>query len=499
MQKMYSYIKKHKIEIIAILVLLLVSGFFRLYHLNTTPPGLYGDEAANGLDILQNIFKGNWQTIYPLNGYREALFFYLQSIGVLIFGNTIFGLRIAPAIIGIITTIVLYCAVKHFFGKRIGFLAALLYALLPWAIVVSRDGFRANLFPLIVCLSVWMAGIAYKKPRLVLWPMLAGLFFGLGAYTYTSYRFYFLFVLMFVAWAFFKRPKIRKAIVLASLTTLIVLVPIATTYLRHPDYFATRGDISILNAPSVPRAVAVTSAKTAAMFFIKGDGEPRHNTFAQPALSYVVAPFFVGALVWAYKKRDKKVLFCASWLLLMLVPGFIGYHNAPHYLRNIGALPFLVTITAYGFNLLLNIKAKQRMLKILIPSAVCLIYLFTAYSSYTGYFQRWAVADKTKEAYFYNASEAAEYILENPQNKYCVLGSTFHTKWTIDYLTNQKPLQIAYYSQKNDLSPSCTLNDDATFLAIDKDSRWKDELPKTYTANELRDKDNYLTITVYSP
>jgi 4-amino-4-deoxy-L-arabinose transferase-like glycosyltransferase len=499
LQKIHNFIKRHKVEIVTIVVLLLVSVFFRLYRLDTAPPGLYGDEAANGLDILQNIFKGNWQVIYPLNGYREALFFYLQSFGVLIFGNTIFALRIAPAIIGIITTIVLYYTVKHFFGKRIGFLAALLYAILPWAIVISRDGFRANLFPLIICLSVWMAGIASKKPRSILWPILAGLFFGLGAYTYTSYRFYFLFVLLFIAWVFFKHPKFRKAITVVSLTTAIMLIPIATTYLKHPDYFATRGDISILNAPSVPKAAAATTAKTAAMFFIRGDGEPRHNTFAQPALSYVVAPFFVGALVWAYKKRDKKILFCTGWLVLMLVPGFIGYHNAPHYLRDIGALPFLVTITACGFNLLLNVKTKQRMLKILIPSAVCIIYLFTAYSSYTNYFQKWAVSTKTKEAYYYNTSEAAEYILENPERKYCILGSNLHTKWTVDYLTYRQSAQIVYYTPENDLSPSCTLNDNVTFLAINKDSRWQDELPKTYTITELRDKDNYLTITVYSP
>ena len=63
--------------------------FFRFYKLNTLPPGLHPDEAANGLDIFRILENHDWRIIYNTNGPREALFFYLQAIFVYFMGNTI--------------------------------------------------------------------------------------------------------------------------------------------------------------------------------------------------------------------------------------------------------------------------------------------------------------------------------------------------------------------------------------------------------------------------
>src|SRR4051812_27737466 len=97
----------------------------RLYQLASLPPGLHPDEAANGLDVFRILEQHDWRPFYSTNGGRESLFFFLQSIGVSIFGNTIVGLRIAPALLGTASVGAVYLWVTSWFGRRTAIIAAL--------------------------------------------------------------------------------------------------------------------------------------------------------------------------------------------------------------------------------------------------------------------------------------------------------------------------------------------------------------------------------------
>lgn len=45
--------------------IVIIASLFRLYHITSTPPGLYRDEAADGNNALENIHTGTMKVFYP--------------------------------------------------------------------------------------------------------------------------------------------------------------------------------------------------------------------------------------------------------------------------------------------------------------------------------------------------------------------------------------------------------------------------------------------------
>ena len=86
------------------IVVLSVAVLLRLYSLDTIPRGLLWDEAHNGLDALR-ILDGERPIFLTGNFGREALCVYLQAISVAVMGQTDLSLRIASALVGILTIV----------------------------------------------------------------------------------------------------------------------------------------------------------------------------------------------------------------------------------------------------------------------------------------------------------------------------------------------------------------------------------------------------------
>ncbi|MGB1253205.1 MAG: hypothetical protein ACPG8W_21510, partial [Candidatus Promineifilaceae bacterium] len=67
--------------------MLLIGGIaaaFRFWGLGTLPPGLYSDEAFNGLDAL-SILNGQHALFFEANNGREPFYIYLTSFAVRFF------------------------------------------------------------------------------------------------------------------------------------------------------------------------------------------------------------------------------------------------------------------------------------------------------------------------------------------------------------------------------------------------------------------------------
>lgn len=118
-----------------LLLALATAVFFRFWQLNDFPPGLYHDEAYNGLDALSLTqgatfprFYEGWElyaqdahadrppneTRFPVffegNYGREPLHIYLMALSVAIFGNTPFAIRLVPALAGVLAVWTTYFA-----------------------------------------------------------------------------------------------------------------------------------------------------------------------------------------------------------------------------------------------------------------------------------------------------------------------------------------------------------------------------------------------------
>ncbi len=133
-------IKSSPIHLFALIAVLLLAAFLRIWQLDSFPPGLYHDEAYNGLDALSLVqgktfpqFYEGWElyaqeaydgnppvpTRFPIfftgNYGREPLHIYLMALSIWLFGPTPFAIRLVPALAGVLSVFTTYLAAKAIF------------------------------------------------------------------------------------------------------------------------------------------------------------------------------------------------------------------------------------------------------------------------------------------------------------------------------------------------------------------------------------------------
>ena len=85
---------------LALILVILVAAFLRLWKLQDIPPGIYPDEAQNATDAIQTLETRQPQAFYPANNGREGLFNNLTALSFALFGISIWSLKIVPAVAG---------------------------------------------------------------------------------------------------------------------------------------------------------------------------------------------------------------------------------------------------------------------------------------------------------------------------------------------------------------------------------------------------------------
>jgi len=473
-----------KIKLILAIIILL-GAFLRFWHLNEIPPGLYPDVAINGNDALDALLNGQFKVFYPENNGREGLFINLIAISFLIFGPSIWAIKIVAALIGTLTILGTYLFVKELFtGKaapafnnqqkfdnpdprnyekkesliaslkrnlklklpfpeKIALLASFFTAISFWHILFSRLGFRAIMLPFILVFSFYflLKGLNQQKP---LHFILAGIFFGLGFYTYISFRlavlmlpFLFLFYL-----PFFKETK-RKYFywwfLFASFTFLFAL-PIIIYFIKNPQDFIFRaGGISIFAQPNPIKSLLESLFKHLLMFNFQGDFNWRHNFSGKPMLYWPLGLFFLIGFVFSLKeiiknfliKRnwDSKIipyLILFSWFFSMLLPGILTAEGIPHALRVIGVIPSSMAFSALGGILVLDFFKKIKANRFLVYFFFILFLVNVTFHEFFQYFEAWAKNPEVKGAFTENFKMMGEYLNSLPENslKYVIVNES---------------------------------------------------------------------------
>ena len=261
--------KTPKIITGALLVLILaVAVFFRFYNITETPPGLYPDEAANGVNALDAISSGHYKVFYPENNGREGLFMNIQAISVKYFGAYPWSLRIVSGVFGVLTVLGLFLLTQLLWSPTIALVASYLVAISFWPVNFSRIGFRAIMLPFIL---VWAFYFLWKgiQNRSKILLFLAGIVYGAGFNTYISWRVSPLLVgILFLAFLFSKNwnkslpasdavlplSRENKKYVIKSgfiflAGTLIMMTPLVYYYLQNPaDFMGRAAQVSIFNS-----------------------------------------------------------------------------------------------------------------------------------------------------------------------------------------------------------------------------------------------------------
>jgi len=434
-----------KKTLILLMVILLIAGFFRLWRLSSIPPGLYPDEAINGNEAIVN----PGQLFYPENNGREGLFISLISLSFSIFGISIWSFKIVPAIIGILTVFGLYILTKELIiqvtnneqrATNIALLSSFFLAISFWHTNFSRIGFRAILVPFILVFSFYFLFRGFRTKK-SLYFIISGVFFGLGFYTYISYRLVVLLLplVLISFWFVYQKQNLKKQfllfVVYCLLSIIIVALPIGIYFLKNPENFIGRATpISIFAAQDPIKEFGKSLTLHLGMFNFYGDPNWRHNFATSPMLFWPVGLLFLIGLILSIKdlntsiKKKNYSLFvvhCSliSWFFIMLLPGILTYEGIPHALRAVGVIPVVYIFAALGgyhlYDWLSN-KIKNEKLFIVL----CFLFFISLSSAqFYKYFFSWAQNPETGNAFSKDYIELGNYLnsLSPETQKYVII------------------------------------------------------------------------------
>ncbi|MFH0712466.1 MAG: glycosyltransferase family 39 protein [Candidatus Jorgensenbacteria bacterium] len=473
-------------KLVGVLILiLLLASFLRLYSLNSAPPGLYSDEATNGNNAVQALEAappdGGFRAFYAENNGREGLFINIQAIFIKLIGSTgLIGpieiLRLPSALFGILTVLGVYFLTKELFGdKRIALFAAFLIATSFWHINFSRIGFRAIMAPAFLTWGLYLlllsysprfageAGKSYRSYWTYLLPLLAGAVYGLGMHSYIAYRATPL-LIVFSLWLLGIRHGWKRTLKIGAIfivASIIVFLPLGFYFLENPaDFFGRTSQISVWQSPTPLKDLGLNILKTAGMFSVAGDYNPRHNIPGSPLLYWPVGILFLmGIFVGIKKLTQNSILF--AWLVVSALPVIISNEGMPHALRAILMAPPVFILAALGGAWLYEKIRSIGPISLIGPIGLIFLIVFSAVNAYTSYFIDWAKRPDVASAFNQDIVRVAEEMNKLPPEtpKYLIIDTGGHDvrkigspAQTIMYLTDtylpekQKERNIFYIS-----------------------------------------------------
>lgn len=384
--------------VLLLLPLLLLAALLRLWQLETLPPGLYHDEAYNGLDALALLHRDTfpqfhegwehyaadahagapprptrWPVFFEGNYGREPLHVYLMALSIRVFGATPFAIRLVPALAGVLAVVAVYLAAGALLPRRWSpgapLVAAFILAVCFPALHFSRFGIRAMLFLPLAALAVHAFWRAYAQREQrgrgwTLWLAAAGVWLGLGIYTYAAARLFpLLFVLFVLAWLGRDQARWRAlfpGITLMAGVSLLVAAPLLLFFLRYPYYFSFRiGYVAAHGRGVVEGRPWLTwlynSGRVIRGLLWHGEEHLRHNLPGRPFLDPLQAGLVIAGAVTAFRTIWRRAtddaglrwLFLGLWLLIMLLPSILS-GDAPHFGRLSGAAPPLAILAGVG-------------------------------------------------------------------------------------------------------------------------------------------------------
>lgn len=391
---------KQKFLLVAILLL---AAFLRLYRINEVPPGVNRDEAAIGYTAYSLIKTGKdeYGRPFPLSfqsfgDWKLPLYIYVTIPLVKMFGLTELAVRLPSALAGIATVGLTYFLILELFWKleirnlklqAIALLSALLLAVSPWHIHLSRVESESNLAVLftIVALLFFFKGI--KRPVFFLG---SALFFALTYYTYHgNHVTTTLFIVGLVVLFRSVIPKRKEAFAAIGLFIILVSFILSQT-LKQADKTKLSG-ISIFGNPAVihekieiprnryPNPSAwyirlrynrVTFAIETIMknyissfspefLFIRGGTNRAHNIQNFGNLYPIDAPFFYLGIILVFLGRKKQPMQLLLWWFLISPIAASITKDAPHTNRMFAIYPLPPILIALGIQKFLEVIPKK--------------------------------------------------------------------------------------------------------------------------------------------
>jgi len=362
--------KSQKTSPILILFFLLITGtILRFFQIETHP--LWLDEAMT-YHFSLNPFLEYWNLISAGGEVHPPLFYWIEWIA-LQFGNNEFVLRFFPAIFGILSIPLVYFLGLELFDRvEVGLLAAALLTFSPFHIMYSQEArmYSLVLFFMVLTLIVYIRAIRTNEMKD--WVLFA-VFSALTLWTH-FYPAIFIGILYLVA-LYRNTQHVKKIAVSFGLSVLILLplIPIAVQLFSSRTAGLPTWGLSAM-AFLISTIVKFSLSSTIGLLvlfplFIVGIIELKNKEMRHLALGLIFVLIISAALAFRMPMVERYVLFLLPvyyvgiagvyslfkekenvniifpilfvWIVLLSMPGLIGYYAEGEYYDWRGAAGYL--------------------------------------------------------------------------------------------------------------------------------------------------------------
>jgi len=324
-------------EALAVAGLFLVGLVARGTFTADIPWILGGDEAAGGLSALEWI-RGERDNPFGVGWYDfPALYFFVQSISIRLFGQTIEALRLTSALAGALTVLAAYWFLREAFGRWVALAGATYLSAFHFHIHFSRLGLNNvwdGLFLTLGAAAFWRGWNRGSRLSFAI----AGIASGLAQYFYASSRILFLLFPLWLAVAFLRDRKLVRArlpgLAIGLLGALVVAFPLALFYLGHKAAFVAPYSRVSLLGPLLENMLATSGEsvwgilieqfKTSAMAFTGTELRYWYQP-GQPMLLPIPATLFLmGACLVLLNLTRLPELWLGLWVVGAIIVGALS-------------------------------------------------------------------------------------------------------------------------------------------------------------------------------
>ena len=346
----------------------------RLVAIGSIPPGMWYDEAINGIDALR-IGRGHWPIFFATEMHpREPAYMYSLAGFFALFGHSVAKARIVSALWGVATVALFYPVAKRLLGG-VGWALVATFAIsvFRWHVHFSRTVFRTLLAPFFLLGVVWFF-LRWRERRRPVDALLCGAMLGGGMYTYISFRLVPVLLGAWVLWLLARgEMNLRRdwrGLAMIAAAASVVFAPLGVDYVRNPWHFHGRTDevsmfvkqVEVMDSagakttqevrksPSeVMRDVGANARDIALMWTWRGDHVGKHNLPLAPVFDWATGALFFVGLGWCLINvtRNQTAFLVPAWLGLMALTSVFSF-GAPNILRMLAAAPAAVLAMVLG-------------------------------------------------------------------------------------------------------------------------------------------------------
>ena len=334
---------------LALAATLALAAVVRLYRLAEIPNGFSPDEASYGYNGYSLLLTGKdrFGNALPLfaDNFGDLIstsYMWLTVPSIWLFGLDEFAVRLPAACVGTATVFVLYKLGEIVANRWVGVLSALLLAISPWHVQVSRYAECSPLLLLCFCLGLllflhWREHGGHK----LLWSALC---FGLCFYTYASAR---VFAPLFVGGVVLFYHRELRETGTQGLLALGVLAALFFPAALHWTSSAgmTRASHLLHFAPLEWLANYLSYLGPDYLFF-NGDPQIRHSLLHMGQLHLFELATLPAGIIFLVRRRRKEDAILLLWLVLYPVPAALT--DPAHAIRSIIGVPLFALVSACG-------------------------------------------------------------------------------------------------------------------------------------------------------